>query len=298
MYSYRMHIYSSRMHIPEKSPRTSISIPPELFTENGNGRLNPPKKCEVLLISSMRLVTLGAIQSLILSAHKGHPVLIDSATWGLDVAFLLTGPEKSTFPFASLLFLVDPYTAPVAVLSAFGFDKNSTPVQTLAVDVVPQLVRHESPDLLISLAVGACIQASRTDNETIATPLSLASILFCQFSSAEHNEYFAFMHAAIYLYRLNRAMCSIVVVLLLVSNQPAVEDTLRDISSFALFATEPFHSAVLRALPDILVAIRDWPPEIQEVVYDVMSDAVQTGDKMGNLILKSYMEFMQNKKGS
>jgi hypothetical protein len=233
-----------------------------------------------------------------LSAHKGHPVLIDTATWELDVAFLLTEPEKSTFPLASSLFLVGPYTAPVAVLSAFGFDKNSTLVQTLAVDVVPQLVRHESPDLLMSLAVGLCIQASRTDNERIATPLSLASILFCQFSSAEHNEYFAFMYAAIYLYRLNRAICFIVVVLLLVSNQPAVADTLRDISSFALLATEPFHGAVLRALPDIFVAIRNWPPEIREVVYHVMSDAVQNGDKVGNLILKSYMEFMQNEKGT
>ena len=242
----------------------------------------------------MRLVALGAIQSILLSVHKGRPVLIDSATWGLDVAFLLTEPENSTFPLASSLFLTDSYTAPVAVLSGFGFDKNSTLVQTLAIDVVPQLVRHETPDPLISLAVGACIQAFRTKDEKIATPLSLASIVFSQCSSAEHNEYFVWLCAAIYLYRLNRVLYSIVAVFLVLNNQPVLADTLRDMSSFALLASEPLHGAVLRALPDIFEAIRDWPPEIQQVMYDVISDAVQTGDKLGNLMLKTYMDLMRN----
>ena len=243
----------------------------------------------------MRLAALGALQSVLLSLRRGTPSVIDAETWGLDAMFVLSRNGGSRFPLASSLLLADAYAAPVALLAALGADQNATTVtQTLALDVVPQLVRHECPDLPTSLATAACVRAVAAEQTSTSLAFSAAAVALCQLSSAPHHEAFALLYAAVGLYRYSRLLCVVAAAVLVGCNRFALLEAARSASSAALLATEPMHSATLRALPDVLDAVRDYPPEVKGVVLSAVSDAIEAGDRAGSAILRAYVALMQS----
>lgn len=240
----------------------------------------------------MRLIALGAVQSLILSVYNDAPTIIDTKLWALDATLIVSTPDDA-FPLASSLLVADASTVPFGLLSARGVDQNSSLVQTLAVDIVPQLLRHQLPDPLTSLALFAGINALRSNTAVDAYQWCALAVTMCQLSNSPHHQSLALAYGASGLYRWHPLVSIALAGTMMAYEGASFTTAIKQLSSTALFASEPLHSAIIGALPSIVSATRDLPPALQDPIFKIVRDALKFGDQVGGGILQTYMDIMQ-----
>jgi hypothetical protein len=240
----------------------------------------------------MRLATLGALQSLLLSVHTGQPVIIDTSQWFLDATFVLTNATR--FPLVTSLLLKDPHLAPVALLAWRPFDPNSTVVQTMAYDVIPQLARHESPDPLLVLSVFACLEVLRSNDAKKISVFSVLGIFTAELSTAAHHDAFAYLAGGLGLLTCEPAIFAVLIAIMVYLERDSVHRYVAHLSTLALLASEPVHASALRLLPEVIEITQDWPTSIRNPLIRTVADSLEFADQIGGGLLKTYLQLMQD----
>ena len=241
----------------------------------------------------MRLSALVMMQSVLLSLHQNDFTLIDSKQVLLDTTYVLT-TEARFAPLAMALLVADAYTAPLSLLVAQPLEANSTIVQSMTIDIVPQLARHEVPDLQLAIAFMLCLEALKTESKASIAAISIAAMLLSHASTRPEHDNLAIFVGWVGLNRYDAKAFAIAICLGTVLEFDRISKYFAHLCTLVLFATDPIHAKALRMMPDTIKLTESWPTFLRNPLIEAVGQFIQHADEIGGSLLSRYVDLLKN----